>query len=87
MAQTGNARLAALDQARGYAVAGMGFRLSFRRRAAEKGLCGAHRDALRDALRRYGILMGLGLLCGGSSLLVGVWDALMGIGAAGAVYH
>ncbi len=118
MAQTVTTRLSALDQARGYAIAGMiavntlghfdrmpwmvkhhhegmsyadtiaplfiflvgmGFRMSFQRRAAEKGLCGAR----RDALRRYGILMGLGLLYGGFSLLVGVWDALMDIGAAG----
>ena len=82
MAQTGNARITALDQARGYAIAGMiavntlghfdrmpwmvkhhhegmsyadtiaplfiflvgmGFRMSFQRRAVEKGLCGARR--------------------------------------------
>ncbi|MBW7865845.1 MAG: DUF1624 domain-containing protein [Candidatus Hydrogenedentes bacterium] len=111
-------RLKALDQARGYAIAGMvlvnvlgcftvmpwmlkhhhegfsyadhiaplfiflvgmGFRMSFQRRAAEKGLPGAR----RDALRRYGKLMGLGLLYGGFSLRVGVWDALMDIGMAG----
>lgn len=60
-------------------VVGMGFRMSFIKTAKAEGL----QLARRRAIRRYCILMGLGLLYGGFSLRVGVWDALMDIGAAG----
>ena len=116
--QTGNVRIAAIDQARGYAIlgmilvnvlghfdvmpwmlkhhhegfsyadhiaplfvfiVGMGFRLSFVRRVERDGL----HKARRDALRRYLILCGLGLVYGFFDLRVSVWDALLDIGMAG----
>jgi predicted acyltransferase len=112
------ARIAAIDQARGYAIlgmilvnvlghfdvmpwmlkhhregfsyadhiaplflfiVGMGFRLSFLRRAARDGL----QRARRDALRRYLILCALGLVYGFFDFKVSVWDALLDIGMAG----
>lgn len=60
-------------------VVGMGFRMSFLKNVQTDGL----QLARKRAIRRYCILMGLGLLYGGFSLRVGVWDALMDIGAAG----
>ncbi len=62
-------------------IVGMGFHVSFQKTAAQSGL----RAARRRALRRYGILIGMGLLYGGFSLRVGVWDALTDIGAAGLI--
>ncbi len=60
-------------------IVGMGFRLSFMRRVERDGLSRAR----RDALRRYLILCGLGLLYGFFDLKVSVWDALLDIGMAG----
>lgn len=60
-------------------VVGMGFRLSFLKTMRRDGLPFAR----KRAARRYGILMGLGLLFGGFHLRVAVWDALMDIGASG----
>ncbi len=60
-------------------VVGLGFRMSFLRRAAASGISAAR----RAAVRRYAILIGLGLIYGGFHLRAGVWDALMDIGCAG----
>ena len=60
-------------------VVGMGFRMSFLKTLKVEGISVAH----RRALKRYCMLMGLGLVYGGFSLRVGVWDALMDIGASG----
>jgi predicted acyltransferase len=60
-------------------VVGIGFRMSFLKTVRTQGLPVAR----KRALRRYCILMGLGLIYGGFSLRVGVWDALMDIGMAG----
>lgn len=60
-------------------VVGIGFRMSFLNTEKMHGLWFAR----KRALRRYCILMGLGLVYGGFSLRVGVWDALMDIGVSG----
>ncbi len=60
-------------------IVGLGFRMSFQRRAAALGTSAAR----RAAVRRYAILIGLGLIYGGFDLRAGVWDALMDIGCAG----
>lgn len=62
-------------------IVGMGFHISYRNTARREGASRAR----RKAARRYGILMGLGLVTGGFSLLVAVWDALMDIGASGMI--
>ncbi|MCC6144163.1 MAG: DUF1624 domain-containing protein [Candidatus Hydrogenedentes bacterium] len=59
-------------------VVGMMFRLSLQRRVAQAG-----GKAYWEALRRYLILIGLGILYGGFSFDVGIWDALTDIGCAG----
>ncbi len=60
-------------------VVGIGFRLSYQRTVRADGVAAAR----RRAIRRYGILMGLGLLFGGFHLRAAVWDALMAIGVGG----
>ena len=60
-------------------VVGMGFRMSFIKTLQTEG----PQLARKRAIRRYCIIMGLGLLYGGFSLRVGVWDALMDIGVSG----
>lgn len=60
-------------------VVGMGFRISLPRRIAADG----RRAAYLHAVRRYLLLMVLGLFYGGFNLEAGVWDALMDIGCAG----
>ena len=60
-------------------VVGIGFRMSFLKTMKKNGIAFAR----KRALRRYLILMGLGLVYGGFSLRVGVWDALMDIGVSG----
>lgn len=60
-------------------VVGMGFRLSLPRAIARQGLW----PARRRALRRYAIIIFLGLCYGGFDLRVSVWDALLDIGCAG----
>lgn len=60
-------------------VVGIGFRMSFCKTLSAEGPW----PARKRALRRYFILMGIGLVYGGFSLRVGVWDALMDIGASG----
>ncbi len=60
-------------------VVGIGFRMSYQKTARNEGV----KAARRRAVRRYAILMGLGLLFGGFHLRAAVWDALMDIGAGG----
>lgn len=60
-------------------IVGLAFRMSFLRRAAASDVSAAR----RAAVRRYAILIGLGLIYGGFHLRAGVWDALMDIGCAG----
>lgn len=60
---------------------GIGFRLSLRRRMATNG----PQAAYRHAVRRYLILVGLGILYGGFNFQVSVWDALTHIGCAGLI--
>lgn len=60
-------------------IVGLGFRMSFLNRVGESGT----KAARHTAMRRYAVLMGIGLLYGGFHLRAAVWDALMDIGCAG----
>ena len=60
-------------------VVGMGFRMSFWRRAGQEGPWAAR----KSTARRYCILVGLGMLYGGFQFRAGVWDALTDIGLSG----
>jgi predicted acyltransferase len=59
-------------------VVGMMFRLSLEKRYAKAG-----RSAYKEAARRYLILIAIGIVYGGFSFDVAIWDALTDIGFAG----
>ncbi|HOH29339.1 MAG TPA: heparan-alpha-glucosaminide N-acetyltransferase domain-containing protein, partial [Candidatus Hydrogenedentes bacterium] len=60
-------------------LVGFGYRMSFGKAIAQEGMA----IARAHAVRRYFIIIGLGLLYGGFDLRVSIWDALMDIGVSG----